>query len=164
MGEKPFEGCAPTGAAKKPSRSQPHRNWLLVPSTPRSERPPGPRQSGKARRKHSAHRGTDYNGEVVSKEYIEERSGGFYISGTRVSLASVVHQFQQGAAPETILQDFPALISLENVYGAITYYLAHESAVDEYLRAQAQKWGDFSKTADPPPALGERVTGGPRHP
>ena len=93
-----------------------------------------------------------------------EQTGNQQPRFTPVSYTHLVHQFQQGAAPETILQDFPALISLENVYGAITYYLAHESAVDEYLRAQAQKWGDFSKTADPPPALGERVTGGPRHP
>ena len=47
------------------------------------------------------------------KEYIEERGGGLYVAGTRVSLASVVLQFRQGAAPESILQNFPALASLE---------------------------------------------------
>jgi uncharacterized protein (DUF433 family) len=95
----------------------------------------------------------------VSKEYIEERSGGQYIVGTRVSLASVVVQFQQGASPETILQNFPSLASLENVYGAIAYYLANQSAVDRYLEAQEQKWTDFRNVADPPPALRERIQG-----
>jgi uncharacterized protein (DUF433 family) len=74
------------------------------------------------------------------KQYIEERSGGMYVVGTRGSLASVVLQFRQGASPETILQNFPALTSLENVYGAIAYYLANQAAVEEYLTGQERKW------------------------
>jgi uncharacterized protein (DUF433 family) len=92
------------------------------------------------------------------KEYIEERSGGLYVAGTRVSLDSVVLQFRQGASPETILQDFPALVSLENVYGAVAYYLANQPKVDEYLKAQEQRWEQFQHTADPiPPGLVERL-------
>jgi len=93
----------------------------------------------------------------VAKEYIEERSQGLYLAGSRVSLASVVVQFRQGASPETILQNFPSLASLENVYGAIAYYLANQPAVDRYLQAQEPKWADFSETSDPPPALRERI-------
>ncbi|MBV9744056.1 MAG: DUF433 domain-containing protein [Acidobacteriia bacterium] len=94
------------------------------------------------------------------KEYIEERGGGLYVAGTRVSLASVVLQFRQGAAPESILQNFPALASLENVYGAITYYLANERKVAEYLNAQEQKWEEFRKSADPlPSSLTARLGG-----
>jgi len=107
----------------------------------------------------SCRRYNEIRGNGVSKEYIEERSGGKYIAGTRVSLASVVAQFQQGASPETILQNFPALASLENVYGAIVHYLANQSAVDQYLRAEELKWEHFRNTADPPPALAERVEG-----
>jgi uncharacterized protein (DUF433 family) len=96
----------------------------------------------------------------MSKEYIEERSGALYVKGTRVSLASVVLEFREGAAPETILQDFPALASLENVYGAITYYLANQAKVEEYLKAQAEKWEEFRKSADPlPPSLTARLEG-----
>jgi uncharacterized protein (DUF433 family) len=96
----------------------------------------------------------------MSKEYIEERSGALYVEGTRVSLASVVLEFREGAAPETILQDFPALVSLENVYGAITYYLANQTRVEEYLEAQAEKWEEFRKSADPlPPSLTARHEG-----
>lgn len=96
----------------------------------------------------------------MPKEYIEERSGGLYVAGTRVSLASVVLEFKEGAAPETILQDFPALVSLENVYGAITYYLANQAKVEEYLNAQVQRWEEFRKSADPlPESLTSRLQG-----
>ncbi len=92
------------------------------------------------------------------QEYIEERSGGLYVAGTRVSLASVVLEFRQGAAPETILQDFPALVSLANVYGAIAYYLANQIKVAEYLEAQEANWEEFRKSADPlPPGLTARL-------
>jgi len=70
--------------------------------------------------------------------YVEERSGGYYLRGTRVSLDSVVHQFQQGASAESILRAFPLIGSLERVYGAIAYYLAHKGDVDAYLERQRQ--------------------------
>jgi len=96
----------------------------------------------------------------MSKEYIEERLGALYVRGTRVSLASVVLEFREGAAPETILQDFPALASLENVYGAVTFYLANQAKVEEYLKAQAEQWEEFQKSADPlPPTLTARLEG-----
>lgn len=69
-------------------------------------------------------------------EYVEKRTGGYYLTGTRVSLDSVVHEFRQGAAPESILRAFPLIGSLERVYGAITYYLAHKSEIDEHLERQ----------------------------
>jgi uncharacterized protein (DUF433 family) len=64
--------------------------------------------------------------------YIEERDGGFYVAGTRVSLDSVVIRFQEGASPERIVQSFPAL-KLSQVYGAIAYYLENEQMINEYL-------------------------------
>ena len=35
-------------------------------------------------------------------EYVEQRNGGFYITGTRVSLDSTVYSFKAGDSPETI--------------------------------------------------------------
>ena len=64
--------------------------------------------------------------------YIEERNGGLYVAGTRVSLDSVVIRFQQGASPEKIVQSFPVL-KLSQVYGAIAYYLENEATVKEYI-------------------------------
>ena len=69
----------------------------------------------------------------MAKEYIEQRDGGYWIGDTRISLDSVVYAFQRGAAPEAIVRSFP-LLTLEQVYGAIAYYLAHEQAIDAYVR------------------------------
>ena len=64
--------------------------------------------------------------------YVEERNGGLYIAGTRVSLDSVVIRFQEGASPERIVQSFPTL-KLSQVYGAIAYYLENEATIRDYL-------------------------------
>jgi uncharacterized protein (DUF433 family) len=45
----------------------------------------------------------------MAKDYIEERSGAYFIAGTRVSLDSVVHAFLRGESPEGIAESFPAL-------------------------------------------------------
>jgi uncharacterized protein (DUF433 family) len=65
--------------------------------------------------------------------YIEQREGGYYVAGTRVSLDSLVYAFRSGESPEMIQQQFPAL-SLEQVYGAIAFYLAHQAEVDANIR------------------------------
>ena len=61
--------------------------------------------------------------------YIEQRDGGYYVAGTRVSLDSLVYGFRSGESPETIQQQFPSL-SLEQVYGSIAFYLGHQAEVD----------------------------------
>jgi uncharacterized protein (DUF433 family) len=65
--------------------------------------------------------------------YVQERDGGYWISGTRVSLDSVVIVFQQGLSPETIVRECFPTLTLEQVYGAIAYYLAHREKIDSYL-------------------------------
>jgi uncharacterized protein (DUF433 family) len=64
--------------------------------------------------------------------YIEERDGGLYVAGTRVSLDTVVINFQEGESPERIVEAFSTL-KLSHVYGAIAYYLEHEELVREYI-------------------------------
>jgi uncharacterized protein (DUF433 family) len=70
---------------------------------------------------------------MKSEEYVSQQEGAYRVGGTRVSLDSIVYAFLEGQTPETIIQWFPVL-SLEQVYGAITYYLAHRSEIDAYLR------------------------------
>jgi uncharacterized protein (DUF433 family) len=65
--------------------------------------------------------------------YVEQHDGGYWISGTRVSLDSVAIAFQQGFSPEAIARDCFPTLTLEQVYGAITYYLAHRAEIDSYL-------------------------------
>jgi uncharacterized protein (DUF433 family) len=68
----------------------------------------------------------------MAKEYVEHRDGGMFILGTRVSLESVVYAFLRGESPEGIAQSFPAL-SLEQIFGALAYYVANRQTVDQYL-------------------------------
>jgi uncharacterized protein (DUF433 family) len=57
---------------------------------------------------------------VERSEYIEQRNGGFYVAGTRVSLDSIVYSFKAGDSPETIRQNFSSL-TLEQVYGRLLF-------------------------------------------
>jgi|GEM_PF-1675748 len=68
------------------------------------------------------------------KEYLEQRNGGYYFIGSRISLESVYYPFfRDGAAPETIQQDFSGFLTLEQVYGAITFMLANREEVERYI-------------------------------
>ena len=54
------------------------------------------------------------------------------ISGTRIPLERVVRAFLAGSTPEQIAQDYDVL-SIENVYAVVNYYLHHRNEVDRYL-------------------------------
>jgi uncharacterized protein (DUF433 family) len=66
------------------------------------------------------------------KEYVEQREGGYFIKGARVSLDSVVYAFLRGESPEGIAESFPAL-GLEQIFGALAFYMANREIVDRYL-------------------------------
>jgi uncharacterized protein (DUF433 family) len=68
----------------------------------------------------------------MHSEYIEERDGGCFVAGTRISLDSVVYCFNDGKSPEAIHEDFP-LLKRAQIYGAIAFYLEHQAAIDEHL-------------------------------
>ena len=69
----------------------------------------------------------------MAKDYVENVEGAYRVAGSRVSLDSIVYCFREGLSPESIAESFPTL-SLEQVYGAIAFYLANQPMVDEYLR------------------------------
>jgi len=69
---------------------------------------------------------------LTARSYVEQRNGAYRIIGKRVSLDSVVYGFLAGESPESIQQSFPTL-TLEEVYGAIAFYLANRAAIDRYL-------------------------------
>jgi uncharacterized protein (DUF433 family) len=93
----------------------------------------------------------------MAKEYIEQRDGSYYVAATRISLDSIVHAFRRGESPETICQNFE-LVRLEEVYGAIAYYLANQAEIDAYLIRQNEKWAEGKRNAEPLPAdLRERL-------
>jgi uncharacterized protein (DUF433 family) len=76
---------------------------------------------------------------MITRDYIEKRDGGYWVTGTRISLDSVVYAFLRAAAPETIAQSFPVL-GLEEVYGAITFYLANQTEIDKQLAANDEEF------------------------
>lgn len=94
---------------------------------------------------------------MTLKEHIEERDGGLYVTGTRVSLDSLVRCFHEGLSAETILGEFETL-TLAQVYGAITYYLDNQPPVDHYLVSQQQRFEALRAAAEPlPEALRKRL-------
>ncbi len=86
--------------------------------------------------------------------------GVFRITGTRVSLDSVVAAFDLGATPEQIVHKFPTL-KVEDVYAVITYYLRHQDEVQAYLAKQQQEAEVLRKELDaafhPPNNLRQRL-------
>ena len=75
----------------------------------------------------------------MAKEYVEKRNEGYYIAGSRVSLDSIVYEFLSGSSAEAIQQAY-STTTLEEVYGAITFYLANRSDIDEYLARGEQDY------------------------
>jgi uncharacterized protein (DUF433 family) len=62
------------------------------------------------------------------------------VSGTRVSLETVVYAFDSGSTAEEIVQQYPSL-SLSNVYAIISYVLDNRESVDAYV-AERRKLAD----------------------
>ena len=91
------------------------------------------------------------------KEYVQERNGGYYVAGTRVSLDSVVECFNEGLSPEAILEEFDSL-TLIQVYGAITHYLENQPAIDVYRARQNRRFVEARRLAEPlPESLRQRL-------
>ncbi len=85
-------------------------------------------------------------GAAANGGYVERRDGGYCVAATRVSLDSVVYAFLEGQTAEGIAQAFPVL-TLEQVYGAIAYYLAHHEAVDEHLARSRRDFEEKRRAA-----------------
>ena len=59
------------------------------------------------------------------------------ITGTRITLDSVIQAFHDGATPEEMCQDFPGL-ALAHIYSVLAFYLTQQDAVDVYLKEHTQ--------------------------
>lgn len=67
----------------------------------------------------------------------------------------IVREFQRGESPEAIRADFPTL-SLEQVYGAITFYLGHKDQVESAMAERARDEDAYSAAHPTPPDLKEK--------
>jgi uncharacterized protein (DUF433 family) len=66
-----------------------------------------------------------------------DADGVIRVSGTRVTLDTLVAAFAEGATAEEITQQYPAL-KLADVYSVIGYYLRHPAEVQSHLRQRQQ--------------------------
>jgi uncharacterized protein (DUF433 family) len=82
----------------------------------------------------------------MGTEYVEQQDGTFRIGGTRVSLDSVVYAYRRGASPEGIQRSFPSL-TLEQVHGALAFYLSHQTEVDDYLVQGEKGFEELQETS-----------------
>jgi len=88
----------------------------------------------------------------MEKCYVEKHDAGYWVAGTRVSLDSIVLAFLDGLSPETIVTECFPVLTLEQVYGAITYYLAHRAEIDRYLQQADAEFAALrhaTRSADP---------------
>ena len=99
----------------------------------------------------------------VGREFVERRDETFYVADSRVPLACIVREFQDGHSAEAIRSAFPTL-TLEQIYGAIASYLGHRSEVDEDVAAREREEDAFSETHPPPADLKEKLTRARRQP
>lgn len=82
----------------------------------------------------------------MEKIYVTKHNDSYRLTGSRVSLDSVVSDFLSGLSPESIADNYDTL-SLEQVFGAITHYLAHQSEIEEYMRRNRNKFEELRNRA-----------------
>ena len=88
----------------------------------------------------------------MSREFVERRDGSLYLIGSRVPLAHLVLEFQRGELSEAIRSHYPTL-SLEQVYGAITFYLGAKEEVEKDISERERVEDEFTETHPAPPHL-----------
>src|SRR5258707_10855446 len=88
----------------------------------------------------------------MNKEFVERRDGSFYLIGSRMPLAHIVREFQRGESPEAIRSNYPAL-SLEQVYGATTFYLGSKEDVEADIAERECEEDAFTGAHPTPPEI-----------
>src|ERR1700685_4107953 len=75
--------------------------------------------------------GWECGGQML-KEYVKNIEGVYRVGDTRVSLDSLVYLFREGISVESMVESYPGL-SLEQVHGALAFYLANQEQVGSSL-------------------------------
>ena len=68
----------------------------------------------------------------MQKEYVSNLEGIYRVADSRVSLDSIVYLFREGVSAEGMVDSYPTL-TLEQVHGALAFYLANQQLIDRYL-------------------------------
>ena len=67
-----------------------------------------------------------------------DETGTVRVSGTRVTLDTIIVSYQVGEWPERIAAGFPS-VPLADIYAVIAWYLQHQEEVDAYLKKRAEQ-------------------------
>lgn len=97
-----------------------------------------------------------YTESVMPSEYVELREQDYHIVGSRVTLDSIAYGFRNGESAETLQENFPSL-TLEQVYGAIAYYLRHRGEIDAYLMEKHKAFEEARRNQQIPNDLKARI-------
>jgi hypothetical protein len=81
---------------------------------------------------------------------LESGNGQFLPSAE--ALAHIVREFQRGESPEALRAHYPAL-SLEQVYGAITFYLGSQKDVEGDMVEREREEDAFTAAHPAPPEV-----------
>ena len=76
--------------------------------------------------------------DAVSVPLEVTEDGPIRVSGTRVTLDTIVAAFEQGETPESIVDQYPGL-ALDDVYAVVAYYLRNREEVAAYLQERGRK-------------------------
>jgi hypothetical protein len=99
----------------------------------------------------------------MAKEYAKSATAGTIWTVPRISVDSIVWCFNEGLSPETILAEFETL-TLTQVFGAITFYLENQPAIDAHRLGQKQRFEAARRDAAPlPENLLQRLAGVREH-
>lgn len=77
-------------------------------------------------------------------------NGAIRITGTRVSLDSIIYHYKLGKTPEAIHDSFPD-VSLPDIHSIICYYLTHTATVEAYLQQQEKEADEIQQQLEAPP-------------
>jgi len=66
---------------------------------------------------------------MPTSKYGEVRNGAYYVTGTRIGIDVIVHEFRDGRSAEAIFDAYPSIGSLARVYGALRFILEHSNEV-----------------------------------
>jgi uncharacterized protein (DUF433 family) len=72
------------------------------------------------------------------------QGGAFRVGDSRVSLDTVINEYDDGADPEEIVHAYPTL-ALADVYAVIAYYLRHQDEVKAYLRHRQEEAAELRR-------------------
>ena len=76
--------------------------------------------------------------QVTSPPFRWDEAGGIRIGSSRVTLDSLLATYHNGSTPEEIAIQY-SVLSLEDIYSAIAYYLNHRQEIENYLEQRNQK-------------------------